>query len=162
MLVHALLYTKRPHLYWKQLIMVWKGITAKISSMNLSLNSIDWCILFSDTFWYRLQLHNDRNGGAKEQNYMSIMITHLSPSIWAGIYNIKIKNCKKKTNLIWIFLFYLIEISGLNCDVCHRSIPRRPGKQGYECRDCQLKCHKQCHVKTVTTCPNPTVLSMEL
>lgn len=84
--------------------------------------------------------------------------------------------------------------SGLLCDVCNRSIPRRPGKQGkkidfvvqifhfskipfififynnvfflnikgYECRDCQLKCHKQCHVRTPQACTNPTVLSMEL
>ncbi|XP_031640372.1 uncharacterized protein LOC116352154 isoform X2 [Contarinia nasturtii] len=51
---------------------------------------------------------------------------------------------------------------GLLCDVCNRSIPRRPGKQGYECRDCQLKCHKQCHVRTPQACTNPTVLSMEL
>ncbi|XP_055704944.1 uncharacterized protein LOC129802840 isoform X15 [Phlebotomus papatasi] len=51
---------------------------------------------------------------------------------------------------------------GLLCDVCNRSIPRRPGKQGYECRDCQTKCHKQCHVRTPQACTNPTVLSMEL
>ncbi|XP_055317779.1 uncharacterized protein LOC129576560 isoform X11 [Sitodiplosis mosellana] len=51
---------------------------------------------------------------------------------------------------------------GLLCDVCNRSIPRRPGKQGYECRDCKFKCHKQCHVRTPQACTNPTVLSMEL
>uniref|UniRef100_A0A1L8DKW2 Protein kinase c conserved region 1 n=1 Tax=Nyssomyia neivai TaxID=330878 RepID=A0A1L8DKW2_9DIPT len=51
---------------------------------------------------------------------------------------------------------------GLLCDVCNRSIPRRPGKQGYECRDCQTKCHKQCHVRTPQACTNPTVLSIEL
>ncbi|XP_059622274.1 uncharacterized protein LOC132265573 isoform X5 [Phlebotomus argentipes] len=51
---------------------------------------------------------------------------------------------------------------GLLCDVCNRSIPRRPGKQGYECRDCQTKCHKQCHVRAPQACTNPTVLSMEL
>lgn len=52
--------------------------------------------------------------------------------------------------------------SGLTCDVCNRSIPRRPGKQGYECRDCMTKCHKQCHVRVPQACSNPTVLSMEL
>ncbi|XP_037031580.1 uncharacterized protein LOC119071060 isoform X6 [Bradysia coprophila] len=51
---------------------------------------------------------------------------------------------------------------GLTCDVCNRSIPRRPGKQGYECRDCMTKCHKQCHVRVPQACTNPTVLSMEL
>ncbi|BFG06559.1 uncharacterized protein DMAD_05038 [Drosophila madeirensis] len=52
--------------------------------------------------------------------------------------------------------------SGLQCSICMKSIPRRPGKQGYECRDCQLICHKQCHVRAPQACPNPTVLSMEL
>ncbi|KAM7343225.1 uncharacterized protein ACRADG_010345 isoform 5-T5 [Cochliomyia hominivorax] len=52
--------------------------------------------------------------------------------------------------------------SGLQCSICMKSIPRRPGKQGYECRDCNLICHKQCHVRAPQACPNPTVLSMEL
>ncbi|XP_065366871.1 uncharacterized protein LOC135959756 isoform X4 [Calliphora vicina] len=52
--------------------------------------------------------------------------------------------------------------SGLQCSICMKSIPRRPGKQGYECRDCHLICHKQCHVRAPQACPNPTVLSMEL
>ncbi|XP_011184492.2 uncharacterized protein LOC105213405 isoform X2 [Zeugodacus cucurbitae] len=51
---------------------------------------------------------------------------------------------------------------GLQCQVCMKSIPRRPGKQGYECRDCNLICHKQCHIRAPQACPNPTVLSMEL
>jgi hypothetical protein len=51
---------------------------------------------------------------------------------------------------------------GLTCDICNRSIPRRPGKQGYECRDCLTKCHKQCHVRAPQACSNPTVLSIEL
>uniref|UniRef100_A0A1I8NUL0 Phorbol-ester/DAG-type domain-containing protein n=1 Tax=Stomoxys calcitrans TaxID=35570 RepID=A0A1I8NUL0_STOCA len=51
---------------------------------------------------------------------------------------------------------------GLQCSICMKSIPRRPGKQGYECRDCQLICHKQCHIRAPQACPNPTVLSMEL
>lgn len=51
---------------------------------------------------------------------------------------------------------------GLMCDICNRSIPRRPGKQGYECRDCMTKCHKQCHVRAPQACPNATVLSIEL
>lgn len=64
----------------------------------------------------------------------------------------------------FVFLFFAAKsiFRGLVCDVCNRSILRRPGKQGYECRDCQLKCHKQCHVRTPQACTNPTVLSMEL
>ncbi|XP_055853879.1 uncharacterized protein LOC129917777 isoform X13 [Episyrphus balteatus] len=52
--------------------------------------------------------------------------------------------------------------SRLVCAICTKSIPRRPGKQGYECRDCQMICHKQCHVRAPQACTNPTVLSMEL
>lgn len=52
--------------------------------------------------------------------------------------------------------------SGLICEICMQSIPFRMGKQGYECRDCFLKCHKQCHVRTPQLCPKPTIQSIEL
>ncbi|GAB6027456.1 hypothetical protein CHUAL_001715 [Chamberlinius hualienensis] len=48
------------------------------------------------------------------------------------------------------------------CQVCSKSMPRRIGKQGYECRDCQLRCHKVCHVKIDTPCPNSTANMLEL
>ncbi|XP_058466743.1 uncharacterized protein LOC131439578 isoform X2 [Malaya genurostris] len=48
------------------------------------------------------------------------------------------------------------------CHVCNRSITRRPGKQGYECRDCLIQCHKPCHVRTPQACPNPKILSVQL
>ncbi|XP_058836970.1 uncharacterized protein LOC131693278 [Topomyia yanbarensis] len=48
------------------------------------------------------------------------------------------------------------------CHVCNRSIARRPGKQGYECRDCLIQCHKPCHVRTPQACPNPKILSVQL
>lgn len=51
---------------------------------------------------------------------------------------------------------------GTQCQVCTKSLPRRLGKQGYECRDCQLKCHKHCHVKAESTCPNSNIQSIEL
>ncbi|XP_055593090.1 uncharacterized protein LOC129744537 [Uranotaenia lowii] len=51
---------------------------------------------------------------------------------------------------------------GVLCHVCHRSITRRPGKQGYECRDCLIQCHKPCHVRAPQACPNPKILSMQL
>ncbi|XP_045540620.1 uncharacterized protein LOC106708079 [Papilio machaon] len=51
---------------------------------------------------------------------------------------------------------------GTVCEVCGKTVARRLGKQGYECRDCALRCHKHCHVKVATTCPNSTVHNMEL
>ncbi|XP_025991352.1 uncharacterized protein LOC105193656 isoform X4 [Solenopsis invicta] len=51
---------------------------------------------------------------------------------------------------------------GTVCQVCKRTLARRLGKQGYECRDCQMKCHKHCHVKVDTTCPTSTIQSIEL
>ncbi|KAG1686916.1 Phospholipid transfer protein C2CD2L [Nymphon striatum] len=48
------------------------------------------------------------------------------------------------------------------CQVCSKVLPRRLGKQGYVCRDCQLRCHKHCHVKVENHCPNSTVSSMEM
>ncbi|KAI5705432.1 hypothetical protein M8J75_014982 [Diaphorina citri] len=37
---------------------------------------------------------------------------------------------------------------GTVCQMCCKPLARRLGKQGYECRDCHVKCHKQCHVST--------------
>lgn len=51
---------------------------------------------------------------------------------------------------------------GTVCQVCGKSIARRFGKQGYECRDCFLKCHKHCHVKTNENCPTSTIHNIEL
>ncbi|XP_055621676.1 uncharacterized protein LOC129765401 isoform X7 [Toxorhynchites rutilus septentrionalis] len=51
---------------------------------------------------------------------------------------------------------------GVLCHVCNRGIARRPGKQGYECRDCLIQCHKPCHVRTPQACPNPKILSVQL
>nr|CAD7461182.1 unnamed protein product [Timema tahoe] len=51
---------------------------------------------------------------------------------------------------------------GTPCHVCTKPVARRLGKQGYECRDCQLKCHKHCHIKVDTTCTSSTIQSIEL
>ncbi|XP_032685086.1 uncharacterized protein LOC116850659 isoform X7 [Odontomachus brunneus] len=51
---------------------------------------------------------------------------------------------------------------GTVCEVCKRTLARRLGKQGYECRDCLMKCHKHCHVKVDMTCPTSTIQSIEL
>lgn len=57
-----------------------------------------------------------------------------------------------------LFIFF----RGTVCEVCKRTLARRLGKQGYECRDCQMKCHKHCHVKVDVTCPTSTIQSIEL
>ena len=51
---------------------------------------------------------------------------------------------------------------GTVCEVCKRTLARRLGKQGYECRDCQMKCHKHCHVKVDSMCPASIIQSIEL
>uniref|UniRef100_A0A2M3ZL08 Putative cell wall protein rbr3 n=1 Tax=Anopheles braziliensis TaxID=58242 RepID=A0A2M3ZL08_9DIPT len=78
----------------------------------------------------------------------------------------KQKNWKRKGTKLHIYndhTFIAKHIpGGLLCFVCNRSIPRRPGKQGYECRDCAIQCHKPCHVRAPQSCPNPKILSMQL
>ncbi|XP_032524342.2 uncharacterized protein LOC116775571 isoform X4 [Danaus plexippus] len=51
---------------------------------------------------------------------------------------------------------------GTVCPVCNKAVARRLGKQGYECRDCLLRCHKHCHVRVPAACPRSTVRDMEL
>ncbi|XP_057324078.1 uncharacterized protein LOC130666812 isoform X2 [Microplitis mediator] len=51
---------------------------------------------------------------------------------------------------------------GTVCEVCKRTLARRLGKQGYECRDCLMKCHKHCHVKVESLCSTSTIQSIEL
>lgn len=51
---------------------------------------------------------------------------------------------------------------GTVCEVCQKTIARRLGKQGYECRDCALRCHKHCHVQAAAACPSSSVQNMEL
>ncbi|KAF2356059.1 Protein kinase C-like phorbol ester/diacylglycerol-binding domain [Trinorchestia longiramus] len=52
--------------------------------------------------------------------------------------------------------------SSQNCAVCQRAFSRRPGKQGYQCRDCALTTHKPCHVCTEVQCPSSSVNDMDL
>ncbi|XP_050530670.1 uncharacterized protein LOC126899654 [Daktulosphaira vitifoliae] len=52
--------------------------------------------------------------------------------------------------------------SRLACLVCAKYFPRRIGKQGYECRDCLIKCHKECHVKIPNQCTNSRVQNIDL
>jgi len=50
----------------------------------------------------------------------------------------------------------------IDCSVCSKPFSRRPGKQGYECRDCNLAAHKRCHILVETRCPSSRVHDMEL
>ncbi|KAK0173962.1 hypothetical protein PV328_007093 [Microctonus aethiopoides] len=52
--------------------------------------------------------------------------------------------------------------SGTVCEVCKKTLARRLGKQGYECRDCLMKTHKHCHVKVEMICSSSTIQSIEL
>ncbi|XP_064075453.1 uncharacterized protein LOC113401176 isoform X12 [Vanessa tameamea] len=51
---------------------------------------------------------------------------------------------------------------GTVCEVCHKTVARRLGKQGYECRDCRMRVHKHCHVRVPEPCARSTVHDMEL
>jgi len=44
-------------------------------------------------------------------------------------------------------------VGSSTCHLCGRLFSRRPGKQGYKCRNCHLLSHKQCHVKVDHNCP---------
>lgn len=52
--------------------------------------------------------------------------------------------------------------SPTSCHLCGRVFSRRPGKQGYVCRNCQVISHKQCHVKIDHQCPFATRNTMIL
>lgn len=74
---------------------------------------------------------------------------------------------KKKGTKLHIFSDHVFVArhlpGGSPCQVCGQTLPRRlVGKQGYECRDCLLRCHKPCHVKVDALCPNSSVPYMEL
>ncbi|XP_076310480.1 phospholipid transfer protein C2CD2L-like isoform X2 [Tachypleus tridentatus] len=48
------------------------------------------------------------------------------------------------------------------CQICGRNLSRHLGKQGYECRDCNLVCHKSCHVRVDSYCPHSTINTMDM
>lgn len=76
-----------------------------------------------------------------------------------GMYE-KLKRRKNSTKLHVYndHIFVAKHISGnTKCGVCDNAIKLRFGKQGYECRDCFLKCHKTCHVKTPNKCLNSSI-----
>ena len=60
------------------------------------------------------------------------------------------------------FLRILSFFSGTSCEVCNGRFTFSLGKQGYQCRDCKMKCHKECHVRANSYCSNTTVYDIEL
>lgn len=48
------------------------------------------------------------------------------------------------------------------CHNCGRVFSRRPGKQGYKCRNCHLLAHKECHTKVEHQCPYSPGPELEL
>nr|XP_006811211.1 PREDICTED: location of vulva defective 1-like [Saccoglossus kowalevskii] len=52
--------------------------------------------------------------------------------------------------------------STVSCEACNKTLSRRMGKQGYQCRDCKIVVHKHCHFKVEAHCPNSRVSSMEI
>eukprot|EP00096_Caligus_rogercresseyi_P002302 TRINITY_DN14394_c0_g1_i1.p1 TRINITY_DN14394_c0_g1~~TRINITY_DN14394_c0_g1_i1.p1 ORF type:complete len:105 (-),score=15.97 TRINITY_DN14394_c0_g1_i1:77-391(-) len=51
---------------------------------------------------------------------------------------------------------------GKACHVCSKNIPFRLKKQGYMCRDCQLICHKPCHIQVGTHCLESSLPAMDI
>ncbi|OXA42605.1 uncharacterized protein LOC110859330 isoform X3 [Folsomia candida] len=52
--------------------------------------------------------------------------------------------------------------SGTMCEICTMRLPFSIGKQGYQCRDCNMMCHKECHVRAPSFCPKTTIYDIEL
>ncbi|ODN05373.1 Protein kinase C zeta type, partial [Orchesella cincta] len=52
--------------------------------------------------------------------------------------------------------------SGKICEICTVRLPFALGKQGYQCRDCKMICHKECHVRAPSYCPKTSVYDIEL
>ena len=48
------------------------------------------------------------------------------------------------------------------CQICGKSMRASMGRQAYECRDCKLVCHKQCHHTTDVYCAQSTVHDMQM
>ncbi|VDN06979.1 unnamed protein product [Thelazia callipaeda] len=53
--------------------------------------------------------------------------------------------------------------SGTVCEVCHQRVGRSSfTKQAYQCRDCRIVCHKQCHYKTESYCTSSNVNKLNI
>ncbi|XP_076328594.1 uncharacterized protein LOC143234825 [Tachypleus tridentatus] len=60
-------------------------------------------------------------------------------------------------------IFVAKHLSGSTvCEVCGKHLSRRPGKQGYKCRDCNMLCHKSCHVQVESYCPYSSINTIDM
>lgn len=48
------------------------------------------------------------------------------------------------------------------CAVCAKAIKGRIGKQGYQCRECKLVTHRECHYQTATMCSSDAVKHLDI
>ncbi|KAK6034297.1 phorbol esters/diacylglycerol binding domain protein, partial [Cooperia oncophora] len=69
----------------------------------------------------------------------------------------------KKLHIYNEHTFVAVKIrGGINCNVCQQRIKPSFAKQGYQCRDCKLVCHKSCHYKTDAFCTQSTVSKLQI
>ncbi|KAG8186115.1 hypothetical protein JTE90_003197 [Oedothorax gibbosus] len=95
-----------------------------------------------------------------ETNENGIVRRYLVPG---GGTRLKKKPRGAKLHIYNDHVFVARHITGsVVCCVCARPLTRRPGKQGYECRGCGVRCHKSCHVRVGDFCPNSSVNAMEV
>lgn len=96
-----------------------------------------------------------------ETNENGIIKRYLIPN--SLVHRSKWKKRGIKLHIFNDHVFLAKHLSGSTlCQVCQKHLTRRPGKQGYECRGCNLQCHKSCHVKVESYCPNSSINSMEV
>ncbi|XP_055954158.1 uncharacterized protein LOC129990825 isoform X1 [Argiope bruennichi] len=96
-----------------------------------------------------------------ETNENGIIKRYLIPN--SLVHRSKWKKRGTKLHIFNDHVFLAKHLSGsTTCQVCQKQLTRRPGKQGYECRGCNLQCHKSCHVKVESYCSNSTINSMEV
>ncbi|CAL1270969.1 unnamed protein product [Larinioides sclopetarius] len=96
-----------------------------------------------------------------ETNENGIIKRYLIPN--SLVHRSKWKKRGTKLHIFNDHVFLAKHLSGSTiCQVCQKLLTRRPGKQGYECRGCNLQCHKSCHVKVESYCSNSTINSMEV
>ncbi|XP_058956250.2 uncharacterized protein [Pocillopora verrucosa] len=61
-------------------------------------------------------------------------------------------------------IFTAVHFTGSSpeCAVCAKSIKGKIGKQGYQCRECKLVTHRDCHYQTTTMCSSDAVKHLDI
>ncbi|CAB4061117.1 unnamed protein product [Lepeophtheirus salmonis] len=86
---------------------------------------------------------------------------YLIPAEIAAKEKISMKGTKLHIFMDHIFVAKHIK-RGKMCEVCSSNIPFRLRKQGYICRDCQIVCHKPCHIQVATHCLESSLPAMDI